>query len=275
MHHLRLAGRPLHVISMHLAENDPTTTCDTLLGGSLTLRQPAKGHRAGTDALLLAALVRGLSGADVADFGAGAGTAGLALAVADSTRRLVLVEMDPAQAALASGNTARNGLEARVRVVTGDVTVPEAMEKAGLPRHSQDVVMMNPPFLDSAQGRHSPLAQRRAAHAMPAGALALWLKAARRCLRPSGHVALIHRADAVAEILAALATGFGAVTLRPVHPRAGEPAHRLLVTARLSRKTPAVILPGLVLHAGPKEDGLRFTEGAEAIHRHLAPITSC
>ena len=41
------------------AENaDPPTTCDAFLGGCLMLHQPKKGHRAGHDAILLAAFCR-------------------------------------------------------------------------------------------------------------------------------------------------------------------------------------------------------------------------
>ena len=38
---------------------DVPTTLDHFLGGALTLRQPASGHRSGTDAILLAAAVGG------------------------------------------------------------------------------------------------------------------------------------------------------------------------------------------------------------------------
>lgn len=248
---------------------DDDTTIDALLDGRLLLRQPARGHRAGTDALLLAALARGMPALDVADFGAGVGTAGLALALTAPERRLVLVELDHALAALAGGNIARNHLEARARVAVADLTQAAMLHAAGLAERSVDLVIMNPPFLDPARSRSSPLAQRTSSHAMPAGSLALWLKAARRCLRPGGHVAIIHRADAVQEILAGLKPGFGGVAIRPVHPRSGEAAHRLLVTAKLNGKAPARILPGLVLHG---EDG-RFTPQAEAIHRRLAALS--
>jgi tRNA1(Val) A37 N6-methylase TrmN6 len=246
---------------------DDATTIDALLDGRLSLRQPAKGHRAGTDALLLAAAARSLPGVDVAYFGAGVGTAGLALALVEPSRRVMLTEIDPFQAGLCAGNIIRNQLESRVRAVALDITSPSAMDAAGLGARSVDVVMMNPPFLDTARARTSPLAQRRGAHAMPAGGLVLWMKAARRCLRPKGHVALVHRADALGEIMAAMA-GFGALVLRPVHPRAGQAAHRLLVTARLASKTPAVILPGFVLH---EADG-SFTAPSADLHRALAAL---
>src|ERR1700742_4729900 len=55
-------------------------TEDAFLGGQLRLRQPKSGHRAGHDAMLLAAATSAHPGDRVVDFGAGIGVAGLAVA---------------------------------------------------------------------------------------------------------------------------------------------------------------------------------------------------
>ena len=55
-------------------------TEDAFLGGQLRLRQPKSGHRAGHDAMLLAAATPARPGDRVVDFGAGVGAAGLAVA---------------------------------------------------------------------------------------------------------------------------------------------------------------------------------------------------
>src|SRR5438552_10255159 len=83
-------------------------TEDAFLGGRLRLRQPRTGHRAGHDAVLLAAATAARVGQRVADFGAGVGAAGLALASRVSGLDLVLVEIDPRLAALARDNAALN-----------------------------------------------------------------------------------------------------------------------------------------------------------------------
>ena len=59
----------------------------------------------------------------------------------------------------------------------------------------------------------------------------IWLRAAARLLRPAGTVTLIWRADGLAEVLAALAAEFGAVSVLPIHPKPGMPAIRVLVRA--------------------------------------------
>ena len=77
---------------------------------------------------------------------------------------------------------------------------------------------------------------------------ACWLKTAARLLRPRGTVTLIWRADGLADVLGALAPGFGAVTVLPVHPKPAEPAIRVLVRATKASRAPLAVLPGLVLN---------------------------
>src|SRR5262245_23967423 len=99
---------------------------DAFLGGQLQILQPRAGYRAGLDAVVLAATVRG-QGNDqvrVLDAGAGAGVVGLCVARRLGQAQAVLVERDRTLAGLARANIARNGLEARARVVQWDLTQP-------------------------------------------------------------------------------------------------------------------------------------------------------
>src|SRR5260370_12889055 len=95
-------------------------TEDAFLGGQLCLRQPRSGHRAGHDAMLLAAATPARSGDRVVDFGAGVGAAGLAVARRVPGIELVMVELDAVLAELARGNAASNTIAADVVVL--DVT---------------------------------------------------------------------------------------------------------------------------------------------------------
>src|SRR6201996_3045511 len=93
---------------------------DAFLGGRLLLRQPKSGHRAGHDAMLLAAATAAKSGDRVGEFGAGGGAAGLGFARRIAGIYLVLVEIDSDLAALARENVTRNAIAADVVVL--DVT---------------------------------------------------------------------------------------------------------------------------------------------------------
>lgn len=241
---------------------------DRLLDGRLRLRQPAKGHRAGSDAILLAAALPELGEGPLADLGAGVGTVGLAAALAQPALRVVLVERDPELAALARENIALNGLGERVSAVAADIAAPaRALASLGLASAGFACVAMNPPFYAASGTKASPVPNRRAAH-VAEGTLEPWLRTARRLLRPGGSIAIIHRAEALAEILAGLATGFGAVVIRPIHPLADRPAIRVVVTAVLNSRKPAELLPAFVVN-GP--DG-RLTEASEAVHRGRARL---
>ena len=222
-------------------------TEDAFLGGRLRLRQPRVGHRAGHDAVLLAAATPARAGQRVVDFGAGVGAAGLALASRVSGLDLVLAEIDPRLAALARDNAALNALPARVVVL--DVTAAtEVFAEAGLPADSVDVVLMNPPFNDAARHRASPDAARALAHVASPATLEGWIHAARRVLKSGGALTLIWRADGIADVLAGLGRGFGSLEILPVHGEAAKPAIRVLVRAVKGGKAPVRIYPGLMLN---------------------------
>ena len=222
-------------------------TEDAFLGGQLRLRQPKSGHRAGHDAMLLAAATPARSGDRVVDFGAGVGAAGLALARRVAGLALVLVEIDSDLAGLARANAAANGLAADVAVL--DVTSDAgAFAAAGLAPDSADVVLMNPPFNDSLRHRASPDRAREIAHVATAVTLESWIHASRRILKSGGVLTLIWRADGLAEVLAALDRGFGSLKILPVHGDPAAPAIRVLVRATKGGKAPLEIHPALMLN---------------------------
>ena len=219
---------------------------DAFLGGRLLLCQPRSGHRAGHDAMLLAAATAARPGDKVVDFGAGVGAAGLALARRVEGIALTLVEIDPDLAALARRNAAANAIPADVAVL--DVTAGTAAFAAvGLGPDSVDVVLTNPPFNDGARHRVSPDPVRAAAHVAEPATLEAWVHAARRMLRSGGRLTMIWRADGLAEVLAALSRGFGSLMMQPVHGEPGKPAIRILVSAVKGGRAPAKILAGVML----------------------------
>lgn len=257
-------------------------TLDALLGGRLRLRQPATGHRAGTDAILLAAACQPV-GRRLGDLGAGIGTAGLAAALRLRPDSLTLVERDAALAALAADNGSLNAIKARV--VVCDVLKARARHAAGLDDNGLDDVICNPPWYDERHHRVSPHEQKAAAHAVGAVAaddegdvasdavasdnIALpWLRAASAVLRPGGSLTLIHRVERLGDILAACAGRFGAVTIKPVQAQAESGAIRVIVRGLKGSRAPLRLAPPLVLHDATGT----FTAQAQALHRGEAAI---
>ncbi|MBC9883241.1 methyltransferase [Bradyrhizobium sp. INPA01-394B] len=238
-------------------------TQDAFLGGQLLLTQKRSGHRAGHDAILLAAATEASKGDRVVDLGAGIGAAGLALARRVAGIDLCLVEIDPELAELARANAATNAIATDVIVldITDDA---QAFAAHGLGPDSADCVMMNPPFNDPARHRGSPDQARHTAHVATEETLHAWVHAARRILRSNGVLTLIWRADGMAEVLAALSRGFGSVSILPVHGEAGRPAIRVLVRAVKGGRAPMRLLPGLMLNDEsrvPKKEVRNILEG--------------
>jgi len=237
-------------------------TEDRWLGGRLTLLQPRRGHRVGTDAALLVAATAGAGQGRIVDVGAGVGAVGLALARRSESASADLVEIDPGLAALAERNAALNGLEARARVLRLDALVAKERREVGLGQ-AADCVVTNPPFFDAAKVRGSSDEGKARAHILSEAGLADWIEASLAMLAPRGRFVMIHRPEALGVILAAIGNRLGAVALMPVHPALGANAHRLLVSGVKGSKAPLRIAPGLILH-GP--DG-RLTAEADALHR--------
>jgi tRNA1(Val) A37 N6-methylase TrmN6 len=221
-------------------------TEDAFLGGRLRLRQPKTGHRAGHDAMLLAAVTRAQAGDRVADLGAGVGAAGLALASRVPGIELVLVEIDSGFAALARDNAQANAIPAEIIVLDVTSEAPVFAE-AGLRADSVDVVLMNPPFNDSLRHRASPNPSRASAHVASEATLERWIHASRRILKSGGILSLIWRADGLRDVLAALDRGFGSLEILPVHADAATPAIRVLVCAVKGGKAPLQMHAALLL----------------------------
>jgi len=183
----------------------------------------------------------------VADFGAGVGPAGLAVARRVPGIALVLVEIDADLAGLARANAASNALAADVIVLDVEASA-DAFAAAGLSPDSVDVVLMNPPFNDSGRHRISPDRARGIAHVATATTLANWIHASRRVLKSKGVLTLIWRADGITEVLAALDHGFGSLEILPVHGDVKSPANRILIRATKGGRAPTQIHPGLMLN---------------------------
>jgi len=212
------------------------------LRGRLTLWQPRAGYRFSIDPLLLVDFVRPPYGR-VVDFCAGCGVVGLGLLSRDDAATATLVELQPRLAELARRNAEDNGMGARATVAHGDL-------RAALPDGGAafDVAVANPPYRTLDEGPASPDEEVAIAqHELRVGAGDV-AAAMRRVLVPGGRAALVYPAARVAHLLSALdAAGLRPLRARFVHPRAGEPANRVLVEAVKGARGALVVEPPLVV----------------------------
>lgn len=232
---------------------------DAFHKGAFYLTQPKEnGHRAGIDAMLLASLVPENSSGRLADLGAGAGAAGLAVAYR-SKIDVTLFEMSPimAQYARKSLQLEQNlSFAQRCEVVEADVELSgQARVAAGFDDNAFDHVIMNPPF-NEAGDRKAPDELKAQAHAMSGDDLfEKWIKTAAAISKPQGQLSLIARPSSLQKILTACDGRFGGIEITSVLPTQNDNAIRILLTGIKGSKARLVMRPNLIMHSD--EDGGR------------------
>nr|WP_319382611.1 methyltransferase [uncultured Roseibium sp.] len=244
-------------------------TRDAFLGGRVHVYQPRRGrHRAGLDAVYLAAALPETLEGHVVDLGAGVGTAGFCAAARLPGITVTLVEIDDtvlalAERALSDPDNAR--FSDRVRLLSADITAKGSVRHAsGLVPAMADHAIMNPPYYEAEKFRASPNAARADAHMLDERGLEPWAKTAADIVRDGGSLTVIFRADGLQELLTVLKGRFGATDVIPLRPRPDAPATRVLVRSVRASRAPLRLLPGFVLHEGSGSD---FTSQSRAVMR--------
>ena len=234
-----------------------TVTRDGFLGGRVTLAQPARGFRAGSDAVLLAAACPARPGETVLDLGCGVGAAMYCLAARVPGLRLTGVERDPATAHLARENGPAGVVEADV------LLLPPAL------RRSFDHVICNPPYFPATTAPAADPARDAALREGAPGDLTRWVDVALRRSGPKGSVTFVLRADRLAEALASMTPRLGDLRVLPVAARRDAPAGRVILRGRKGARAPLRLLAPFVMHDGPAHDGDRdsHTPQAQAVLR--------
>ena len=251
----------------------PAHTLDAFHRGRFHLLQPAaRGHRAGMDAMMLAAAVPSAFAGRLADFGAGAGAAGLAVLSRCAGARALLVERSDEMAAFAEATLAHEAnvhLAGRAAVLRADVTLTgKARADAGLADNAFDFVVMNPPFNADAD-RATPDMLKREAHVMEDGLFERWMRSAAAVVRPRGGIAVIARPEQTGALLDALGGRFGNLELKAVHPRADRAAIRIVLRGVRGGRGKLAIQPPLMLHDAGSD---RFRPQADAINNGIASL---
>lgn len=238
------------------------TTTDAFLGGKVMAAQPARGYRAGVDAVLLAACVPAVSGQKVLELGCGVGVASLCLNARVPDLNITGVEVQADYADLAMQNGV-NVTCADLRALPNDI------------RNTQyHHVMANPPYFDRATGSAAPNAGRDVAMGGDTP-LGVWLDIAAKRLAPKGYFTLILRIERLPEVLSQLR--LGSVVVRPIAARAGQEPHLFLLQARHSGRAPFRLMSPLIMHDGTMHDADRenYTPQLREILRNGAALPIC
>jgi tRNA1(Val) A37 N6-methylase TrmN6 len=159
-----------------------------------------------------------------------------------------MIETDPALAALAAQNIARNDFAAVRRALS--CSMPARLARAFSARgvSAADHVFMNPPFNDET--RPSPHAAKRSAHVGSRRLLTRWVQSAARLLRNNGSVTVIWRADGLQSVLEALSINYGSIAILAGAGQLGGAAIRVIVRAVKGGRAPLTLLAPLSLNGG-------------------------
>jgi tRNA1(Val) A37 N6-methylase TrmN6 len=239
------------------------TTIDALLNRRVTVEQPKTGFRVAVDTILLAAAVWARTGEKALDLGCGVGGAMLALAVRVNGLNVHGLEIQPELADLCRANIKRNNMENRMDVFTGDVTY-----LPGNVLFCYDHVMMNPPYHDKAKHDASPDESKAVATTQTMEELEMWIISAARCLKLSGMMVMIHRADRLEEILSYMKPHFGETEVIMLLPKEKETAKRFLMRSKKGEGAKHIPCRPLIIH---RTNG-GYTDEMEAILKHNRPV---
>ena len=241
-------------------QTQATETIDAFHFGAFHVVQPkGSGHRSGMDAMLLASLVNSVNPVKLADLGAGAGAAGLAVASRLTNTTIVLVERAPEMADFARKTLALSQnahIAGRATVLEADVTLTgKARLAAGLLDDHFDHVIMNPPF-NEPKDRATPDPLKAQAHLLTDDLFESWIRTACAVVKPGGQLSLIARPHSISDIIAACGKRFGGLEITSLHPRPGENAVRILVTGIKGSKARLQIRAPLIMHGA---EGHKFS----------------
>jgi tRNA1Val (adenine37-N6)-methyltransferase len=231
-----------------MTSNNPAETVDTILGGAVTIVQPANGYRFAIDSILLARFA-GVRPRDcVLELGAGCGVISIAIAAMRHPRTIAALELQPALVELITRNAALNRCDHLI-ALQGDLrrrTIP------GLEPGSFDAVVANPPYRAIRTGRVSPNPARRIARDESNATLDAFIRAANRYCKDGGRASFVFTAARTTELIATLRKHhLEPKRLRFVHPFANRPATTLLIEARKHGGIEALIEPPLILYNAP------------------------
>ena len=239
-------------------------TEDAFLGGKLHMLQPEKGYRAGIDAVFLGAAIPAATGDTVFEAGIGVGVASMCLLTRIPEIHVTGIEVTARYAMMCEENAKRNGFGQNVRVIHADVKEAMRRDLTAMPEHGTFAhAFANPPYFEEGKVTASPSLLKAAAHAFGPDDLELWIKIMHAMVTLRGTVTLIHRADTLGKILAAMESKFGDIRVAPLYAREGTAASRVIVQGVRGSKAPMQLLPGLILHG----EGNGFTPDAEAVLR--------
>ena len=223
------------------------------------ITEPVSGFFTGTDALLLAAFVKGQPLANAVEFGAGTGAVSLICASKNKFAHIYSVEVQKPLFLLLKENIDRNGFAKKITPFCADVRNinPAVFGKVS-------AVFANPPYMTTGSGKSSDSDLKQIARHEVFGGVEDFCAAAARILKTGGRLYLVYRTDRLETLMSALKkSGFAAKRMTFVCSDRTSSPSCVLTEAVLGGKESLFITPVLFL----KSDGAE-TADAKMIYEN-------
>ena len=218
---------------------------DDLQRGGLRVIQRADAFRFGTDAVLLADFAAPRRHDRVCDLGTGTGIIPLLLYARENTISADAVEIQPDMADMAARSMAMNGLNEKIRVLSGDLRSIRTL----LPHARYDLVTCNPPYGKAGGTLLNPDASKRLARHEESCASEDVACAAAWLLQNGGRLCCVFPAARMIELSDAMRKyRMAPKRIRMVHSRVEKAAHLCLMEGMLDARPGLIIEPPLVIY---------------------------
>lgn len=218
---------------------------DDLQRGGLRVIQRADAFRFGTDAVLLADFAAPRRHDRVCDLGTGTGVIPLLLYARENTISADAVEIQPDMADMAARSMAMNGLNEKIRVLSGDLRSIRTL----LPHARYDLVTCNPPYGKAGGTLLNPDASKRLARHEESCAIEDVACAAAWLLQNGGRLCCVFPAARMIELSDAMQKyRMAPKRIRMVHSRVEKAAHLCLMEGMLDARPGLIIEPPLVIY---------------------------
>ncbi len=202
----------------------------------------------GMDAVLLSSFAKAKSGERVLDLGTGNGIIPILMEAKTSGEVFYGLEIQEESADLAKRSAALNGLEEKVKIVTGDMK--EAVEIFGAA--SFHVITMNPPYMTGNHGIVNPKDAKAIARHEITCTLEDMISQASKVLKSKGRFYMVHRPFRLAEILSLMVNyHLEPKRMRLVYPYVDKEPNMVLIEGLKGGNSRITVEPPLIVYDAP------------------------
>jgi len=199
----------------------------------------------GIDAVLLSTFAKAGPEEDVLDLGTGTGAIPLLLAGKQKGRQITGIEIQNESADMARRSVAYNGLEDRIRIITGDIKEAVQIFRPA----SFHVITSNPPYMPVSRGLTCAADTFTAARHETLCTLDDVTCAAEKLLVQGGRFYLVHRPFRLADIICTMrGHGLEPKRMRFVHPFADRKPNMVLIEGVRGGRPELLVEPPLIVY---------------------------